>query len=140
MDVVTDLALSLGDGLESLAGLLEDVVVAGEGGVETEGGGEHWVLVLLVAALDEAAVLLDTAESTLLAVTVGNLVADVVTAVDVESTLGDLIERALDGVRGSMVINNGGGTGLDTSNVEGSRAKIVIDWLKSAVKAPPKAL
>ena len=96
---------------------LEGLVGDGEEGVTAEHSCQHGVF-LLLAVGDEVGVLLNGLQTLLLAVTVGDLIAEAGADAELLGALGDLEEGAGDLGIGGVVVKNGGDALLDAVDVE----------------------
>ncbi len=97
---------------------VEGLVGDGEQGVSAEHGGQHGILVLLALG-DEVGVFLDGLEALLLAVPVGNLIAQAGADAELLGGLGDGVQGAGDLGIGGVVIKDGGNALLDAVDVQG---------------------
>ena len=125
LQAVIDVIHALGD-VDVIAGTavigldhaVEGLVGDGEQRVAAEHGGKHRVL-LLLAVGDPVGVLLDGLQTLLLAVTVGDLVAQTGADAEFLGALADLEQGAGDLAVGCVVIENGRNALLDAVNVQG---------------------
>ena len=112
MDVVAGAAIV--GGHHAVEGLVAD----GEQSVSAEHGGQHGILVLLALG-DEVGVFLDGLEALLLAVPVGDLIAQAGADAEPLGGLGNGVQGAGDLGIGSVVIKDGGNALLDAVDVQG---------------------
>ena len=91
---------------------VEGLVGDGEEGVAAEHGLEHGVRVFL-AVVDKVLVLLDGLEGFLLAISVGDLIAQTCPHAEILGHFGDLHQRAGNFTEGGMVVKDGGDALLD---------------------------
>ena len=118
---------------------LEGLVGDGEESVTAEHGCQHGVF-LLLAVGDEVGVLLNGLQALLLAVTVGDLVAEAGADAELLGALGDLEEGAGDLGIGGVVVENGGDALLDAVDVESIGAGAAALQGQLAIHGPPSAV
>ena len=133
MDVIA------GTAVVGLHHAIEGLVGDGEQCVTAEHGSQHGVL-LLLAVGDPVGVLLDGLQALLLAVAVGDLVAQAGTDAELLGALTDLEQRAGDlGVSG-VVIEDGGHALLDAVHIQRIGASAGAFQRQLAVHGPPCAV
>ena len=124
LQAVIDIVHALGD-VDVIAGTaivgldhaVEGLVRDGEQRVTAEHGGEHWIL-LLLAVGDPVGVLLDGLQALLLAVAVGDFVAQTGADAEFLGALADLEQRAGDLAVGCVMVENGRDALLDAVDVQ----------------------
>ena len=115
---------------------VKGLVGDGEQGVPAEHSGQHGVLVLLTFA-DEVGVLLNGLEALLLAVPVGDLIAQAGAQAQTLAFLGNGVQGAGDLTVRSVVVKDGGDALLDGVHVEGGGAGAGTVHHQVAVDGPP---
>ena len=146
LQAVIDVVHALGD-VDVVAGTaivgldhaVEGLVGDGEQRVAAEHGGEHRIL-LLLAVGDPVGVLLDGLQALLLAVAVGDLVAQTGTDAEFLRALADLEQGAGDLAVGRVMVKDGGDALLDAVDVQRVRGSAGALERQLAVHGPPGAV
>ena len=118
---------------------VEGLVADGEQGVSAEHGGQHGILVLLALG-DEVGVFLDGLQALLLAVPVGDLIAQAGADAELLGGLGNGVQGAGDLGIGGVVIEDGGNALLDAVHIQGVGAGAGAGQGQLAVDGPPGAV
>ena len=146
LQAVIDVVHALGD-VDVIAGAavvrcdhtVERLVGDGEQGVAAEHGRQHGVLVLLTLG-DKVGVLLNGLQALLLAVPVGDLIAQTGAQAQSLGLLGDGVEGAGNLAIGGVMVEDGGDTLLDGVHVQSRGAGPCAVHHQLAVDGPPRAV
>ena len=134
-----DMDVIAGAAVVGLDHAVEGLIGDGEERVTAEHRREHGILALL-AFRDEVGIFLDGLQALLLAVAVGDLIAQAGAQAETLALLGDGVQRAGDLAVAGVVVEHGGDALLDGVDVERGGAGLGAVHHQVAVDGPPRSV